>query len=258
MRYLGTLALALAVAGCSSDREPSEEPSGAAASSPASSGVPTSPAPTASDPDPTKRAALWLDDRTEPREQGRYAPRDECGTLPGARAFREKLAAAVLARDADAIAAMAIPNVRLGFGGDDGRARLLQKLKQSDGALMSELEQLLPLGCASTDGGGLTVPWYFAQTFGDIDSYSGMLVLGTEVPLRVAANAGAAARQRLSWDVVSLQGGLKPEAAFQQVRTADGQSGYVATGQLRSLLDYRLLAIRQGEQWKITALLAGD
>lgn len=253
MRHSGILALALLLAACGSDPEPTDAPS-AAPVTPAAA----SPAPTASDPDPTKRAALWLDAQTEPRQEGRYAPRDECGTLPGARAFREKLAAAVIARDADAIAAMASPDVRLGFGGDDGRPRLLQKLKEADGSLMAELEQLLPLGCASTDGGGLTIPWYFAQNFGDTDSYSAMLVTGADVPVRAGASGDSAVKQRLSWDVVSLQGGLKLGAAFQQVRTADGQSGYVATGQLRSLLDYRLLAVRQGEEWKITALLAGD
>lgn len=257
MRYIGTLTLAIFLASCGSDREPTEAPSGG----PEPSAVPSeTPAPvaTASDPDPTKRAALWLDENTEPRQQGRYAPRDECATLPGARAFREKLAAAVLARDAEAIAGMAVPDVRLGFGGQDGRARLLQKLKAADGALMSELEQLLPLGCAGTDGGGLTIPWYFAQNFGDTDSYSAMLTTGTDIPLLATANSGAAVRQRLSWDIVSLEGGLKPGAAFQQVRTAKGQKGYIATAQLRSLLDHRLLAVRQGEEWKITALLAGD
>ncbi len=257
MLRIGIVGLALLAASCGSDREPTAATDDASPL-PSASSTAALPTAAASDPDPTKRAALWLDEQTEPRQKGRYAPRDECGTLPGARAFRERLAAAVIARDADAIAAMASPDVRLGFGGDDGRARLLQKLKQADGALMSELEQLLPLGCASTDGGGLTIPWYFAQSFGDTDNYTAMLVTGLDVPLLATASRSAAVNRRLSWDIVSLDGGLHPDAAFQKVRAADGQSGFIATERLRSLLDYRLLAVRNGEQWMITALLAGD
>jgi hypothetical protein len=254
MRYLGGLAVLVLLAGCNSSSEPPEAPptERVAASDPAA------PAAIASDPDPTKAASLWLDRQTEPRQQGKYAPRDECGELPGARAFREKLAAAVQAGDADAIVAMAVPDIRLGFGGEDGQKRLRTALRAPDGKLMNELGQLLQLGCAEGEGGGLTIPWYFRQDFGDVDSYSAMLVTGVDVPLLAAAKPDAATVARLSWNLVELTGGLRPDAAYQQVKTTQGKAGYIATDKLRSLLDYRMLAIRQGETWKITALLAGD
>ncbi len=256
-RYWSSLAVLALLAGCNKGSEPAAVPSGDAASSAAATPA-ISPAASPSDPDPTKAAALWLDRQTEPRQPGRFAPRDECGTLPGARAFREKLAAAVQARDADAIAAMASPDIRLGFGGQDGAKRFLAALQAPDGKLMAELAKLLPLGCAGSDGGGLTIPWYFAQEMGDIDSGSAMLVTGAAVPLRAAAKADAASSESLSWDVVTLVAGLNPGAPFQQVKSASGKTGYVATDQLRSLLAHRLLAVRQGDHWKITAMVAGD
>ena len=237
MRYLGLggmTALAL-LAGCNSEPKPPQAPPSDAASAAAT----PFPAANASDPDPTKAAGLWLDRQTEPRQAGKWAPRDECGSLPGARAFREKLAAAVQARDADAIAAMAIEDIRLGFGGEDGKRRFLAALKAPDGKLMNELGQLLQLGCAGSDGGGLTIPWYFQQELGDIDSGSAMLVTGVDVPLLAEGKPGAGTSEKVSWDLVTLTAGLKPGAAYQQVKSASGKTGFVATDKLRSLLAHR-------------------
>jgi hypothetical protein len=260
MRYLGGLSVLVLLAGCHSKSEPPQAPPSSEAAAPASIAASETPgpAPTASDPDPTKAASLWLDRQTEPRQKGKYAPRDDCRNMPGARAFREKLAAAVEARDADAVAAMASPDIRLGFGGADGRKRFLAALKAPDGKATAELAELLPLGCAGAEGGGLAIPWYFAQDYGDVDSFSAMLVMGTDVPLRAAADTGSAAKQQLSWDLVTLDKGWHPDKRFQQVTTRGGAKGYVATDKLRSMLDYRLLATRQGETWLITAFVAGD
>lgn len=201
---------------------------------------------------------VLLDGLVKPRQQGAYAPRDECAKLPGAATFREALAMAVLRRDAAAIAALAQGDVRLGFGGDDGRERLREKLAGNGGALMQELDALLRLGCAADVQGGMTMPWYFAQDYGDLDSYSAMLVTGAGVPLHAAADAAAPVKQRLSWDVVELDEGLLPDKPFQKVSARGGAKGYIATGKLRSMLDYRLLATRQNGQWKISAFVAGD
>ena len=256
MRYLGLggLTLLALLAGCNSEPQPPQAPP----SDDATVAATPAPVPTASDPDPTKAASLWLDAEVEPRQRGQWAPRDECGTIPGARAFRERLAAAVRARDAAAIADMASPDIRLGFGGQDGVKRFRERLAAPDGKLMNELAALLPLGCAGSDGGGITIPWYFQQELGDVDTYSAMLVTGVDVPLLAEARPGAAVRETLSWDLVALTGGLKPGAAYQAVKSTSGQAGFVATDQLRSLLAHRLLAVKMADGWRITALLAGD
>lgn len=215
-------------------------------------GQPSAPASSQAAADPL------LDGLVTPQQQGKYAPRDECGKLAGAREFREKLAQAVANNDAAAIAAMASPVIKLGFGGDDGRERFVEKLKAPDGEMIKELAALLPLGCAATGEDGLTIPWHFAQDMGDIDGYSATIVTGADVPLYAKADASSAVSQKLSWDVVLLNAGLYPERPFQQVETRDGKKGFVATDKLRSLLDYRLLANRENGEWKITALLAGD
>ena len=231
----------------------------------AACGQSTDPAPAAQESQPAPAtaapvspASALLDEMVSPRQQGAHAPRDECAELPGATEFRRELAAAVLARDADAVAAMAEPGVRLGFGGDDGRARFREKLVEKDGALFRDLEALLRLGCAADARGGMTIPWIFAQDLGDVDSYSAMLVTGVDVPLRETVKADSAARQTLSWDIVTLDGSWQPDRPMQEVRTSDGTKGFMPTDKLRLLLDYRLLASRGESGWKIAALVAGD
>jgi hypothetical protein len=190
--------------------------------------------------------------------KGRFAPRDDCAAVPGAAAFRAKLASAVAIGDAAGIAALASPDIKLGFGGDDGRARFIAQLKDSKSELLSELKRVMSLGCAVSAEGALTMPWYFAQDLGDIDGYAATVVTGEDVPLLAAPDVAAAVKQRLSWDLVELNAGLYPERPFQEVEVPHGAKGFVATDKLRSLLDYRLIAEREGGEWKITAFLAGD
>ena len=169
--------LFLAACGSASDKAPDGQgqgkPSGAAARSSASAA-----------PSAAQQAEEQLGRFVSPRQAGRFAPRDDCAKAPGAAAFRLRLAEAVARRDAPAVAALADPAIRLSFGDDNGRERFLQKLQAPDGEAMRELGALLPLGCAIDEGGGLTMPWFFAQDMGDIDGYDAMLVQGTGVALR--------------------------------------------------------------------------
>jgi hypothetical protein len=255
MRYcLCGLVLALAACGPAPDDKPASPASGAPAGIAAAASIAASGEAAIASSD----AQALLDGLVTPRQKGAYPPADGCGRLPRAEAFRLALAKAVLAKDAGAIASLALPTVRLGFGGDDGRARFRQRLAASDGKLLADLREVLRLGCAANAQGGITMPWYFAQDMGQVDSYSAMLVTGVDVPLFAAADAKSAVKQRLSWELVTLDGGLRPDASFQQVATADGQKGYIASEQLRSLLALRVLATREGGQWRISAVVAGD
>jgi hypothetical protein len=190
--------------------------------------------------------------------QGPYAPRDECRETPGASDFRKQLELAVSARDADRLAALAAPDVKLDFGGGSGTALLVEKLGKNERDLWGELADLLALGCGVNDQGGITLPWYEAKPIPQVDPGTAMLVTGENIPLRTGVEDGAAKVAAVSWDVVTLVGGLQPEDEFQKVRTADGKTGFVATDKLRSLLDYRLIASSRDGKWSFTSLVAGD
>lgn len=233
---LAGLAL-IALAGCSNEPDQADAPTDAAAGTQLS------------------ESSKLLTSLTHPRQPGPWAPRDDCETLEGAGEFRESLAKAVLERDADALAALVSPNVRLDFGGGGGVAELRKRLADPDGKLWEALTNLVPLGCANLPAAALTIPWYFPQNIPVDDPYMAMIVRGTDVPLLEKADANAKVVTRLSWDVVELQAN---PADYAQVKTADGTTGFIETDKLRSLIDYRLIADRGDDGWKIGALVAGD
>jgi hypothetical protein len=193
----------------------------------------------------------------KPLAEGPYAPRDTCNDLPGAEDFREKLAEAVMARDTNAFVALAAEDVKLDFGGGSGRAELKKRLTGKDWMLWDALDELLKLGCADNQQGGITLPWYFEQHIDKVDQTSGMLVTGEKVPLLPAPDAKAKPLATISWNVVELTA-FKPDDPFQQVSTLDGKQGYIATDKLRSLLDYRLLAMSRNGKWSVVSLVSGD
>ncbi len=189
-------------------------------------------------------------------DYGKYAPRDDCSEVAGADEFRQRLNAAVNARDADALVRLAASDVKLGFDGSSGADQLRKRLANKDWQLWDKLDTLVTLGCAVNDQGGITMPWVAAQALPDIDASDGMLVLGEEVRMR--ATPGGTTLRLLSWDAVEMAGPFQPDAPFQHVTLPGVGSGYVATAKLRSLLDYRLIASSRNGKWRFTSLVSGD
>jgi hypothetical protein len=192
------------------------------------------------------------------RPKGEFAPRDECGDVEGAEAFRAQLADAVKARDAHRLLALAAPEVKLDFGGGSGSGELRSRLADPAQDLWSELEALMTLGCATNREGGITLPWYFEQDLGARDPMMSMIVLGEDVPAYATADPAAKPAGALSWAGVELVGGRMPDRARQEIRTAEGKKWFIATDKLRSVIDYRLSAVSRDGKWRITSLIAGD
>lgn len=190
--------------------------------------------------------------------EGPYAPRDECAEVPGAPEFRARLSAAVKARDADALLALAAPDIQLDFGGGSGTAELRKRLGDPAYDLWDELDTLVALGCAKSAGGGITLPWYFAQDFGELDVLNAIIVTGEDVPLRETADKAGPVIAAVSWDAVTLVGRFAPEAAFHRVKTRDGKVGFIAADKLRPIAGYRVIASSRDGKWSMTSLVAGD
>lgn len=197
--------------------------------------------------------------QSHPKQGGPYAPRDDCGSLEGAYEFRLAVARAVLARDADALVALASPDIKLDFGGGEGHAELRRRLSDASWSIWPELEAVLPLGCAVNSQDGLTLPWYFAQETAAPDPFAAMIVLGEDVPLLAQPRPDAQTVATLSWDVVSLDPELGGELSeYARVSTLNGKAGWVPEERLRSYIDYRLIAERGESGWRIRSFVAGD
>ncbi|WP_157083219.1 hypothetical protein [Novosphingobium lentum] len=188
-----------------------------------------------------------------------YAPGDECSAQPGWPDFHRKLATAVSARDAKALAALAAPDLKLDYGGGSGSDEFVRRLAAPSPDLWAELARIMPLGCA-IEGGIVAMPWYFWNLPDDADAAETMLVVGKAVPLRARAGASAPVIAPLDWAMVTIEPGtFSKTARFTAVRTRAGHlKGFVDSASLRSLLAYRLIAERRNGDWRLTAFVAGD
>jgi len=233
MRLSLAFALSLVVAACSQENGPSDDVADQAEAIVNPAAAPT------------------------PFAKGRFAPRDECGELEGAADFRNRLAEAVRLRDADAVGALAADDIQLDFGGGAGAAEFRKRLTDPERELWEQLDTLLTLGCAANDQGGLTIPWIFDQDIGDADPYSSMLVMGEDEPVHETASPSSKEVGKASWDLVEAVD-YQPDSPLNEVKLADGTTGFIATDKLRAVIDYRLLASSRNGQWSITSFIAGD
>lgn len=189
--------------------------------------------------------------------QGRYAPRNDCIELPGAKPFFVALEKAVRDRSADELLAITDPGIRLDFGGTGGLTSFRERLEAKDSQLWLELDRILTLGCAADGNGGMVLPWVFAQDVTVDDPFSARLVTGADIPVYARPAKNAEPSATVSWDIVTALDNASTRE-FTRIRTPSGAEGYIATSDLRDLTGYRLFANRAGETWRITAFATGD
>lgn len=193
----------------------------------------------------------------EDLQAGPWAPRNECKDNAEAKAFLDNLRMAVTKRDTGALLALTSPDVQLDFGGGAGHGLLQQNLSAEEHPLWEDLDRLAGLGCALDDDGNLTLPWIFAQDTKVSDAFTAMLALGEKVPVYETADPASPVIEYVAWDFVNLAGEYSQDPMLK-VRTRAGREGFVARDKLRSLVDYRLIARKGNDGWKIGLLVAGD
>ena len=190
--------------------------------------------------------------------QGRFAPVNDCIGLPGAKQFFLTLENAVKNRDADALLGITDAKVKLDFGGGAGLQTFRERLADPQGRLWPELTTITALGCTQTENGDMVMPSFAGQTMDGVDVATALIATGADVPVRQKPDAAAPAVDTVSWNAVTLVGGLDPAAPFQHVTTAAGKDGYIASDHLRSPLAYRLRAAHIGDGWRIVSFVNGD
>jgi hypothetical protein len=192
----------------------------------------------------------------------RLPPVDRCGGDPAFAEFRRQLETSVTRHDAEALFALMADDVRVTFGGRSGKADFRDywdRTPSQRGALWGELNEVLRLGCAkAVDGQGVEYRAFPAMfvTGDDLDGFTTWLSRPGAVLHAKPALESAVLQKLPSWTV--LQAGDFDGGAWLAVRTPKGRSGFVERGQIRSLIDYRLIAEPRRGRWKITAFVAGD
>lgn len=187
-------------------------------------------------------------------------PVDGAAADPSFVSFRTRLLDAVGSRNADGVVALSDPRISTSFGGDGGLDELRRLLAKDD--LWRELETILTLGGAFRGQGAgrsFWAPYVYSNWPEAHDAFEHFAVIAESVPLREKASGDAASIATLSWDIVrrASPASATPRA-WEEVKTADGKTGFVESKFLRSPIGYRAGFMKVGGEWKMNALVAGD
>ncbi len=185
-------------------------------------------------------------------------PREEAGRDPTLAAFFVKLRAAVKAKDSGALMSLVSPDIKNGFGGEDGVARFLQvwQIDTGNSPVWDVLKLILSIGGVWLDDQQYCLPYVSFRFPDEVDAFTHSVVLGASVRLHDAASASGRVIGSLSYDVVEV---VKREADWTEIRTLDGKQGFISTAYLYSPVSYRACVMKNDAgEWKIRTLLAGD
>jgi hypothetical protein len=183
-------------------------------------------------------------------------PVDVATSDPSLAAFRDELLAAVRKRDANAVVALSDPKIRTSFGGGGGAAGLRKALQQP--GVWEDFEQLLQQGGQFVGEGetrSFWAPYVYSAWPDSHDVFQFLAVTGEDIPLHEAADASSHVMAMLSHDIVERK---EKKGDWQQVKTADGHTGWVEARNVRSPVGYRAGFLKMNGKWKMNALVAGD
>jgi len=196
-----------------------------------------------------------------------------------------KLQYAIFKKDKAYLLSIVDPNIKLGFGGDDGKAAFerIWEPGKNDSPIWFTLSKLISLGgtysgffLKDEDKDGFVFPYVYSVEITDekLDVFSVMMVTGENVNVREKPDKTSKVVGKLSYDIV-LADYNKSYPAFQDkktegltyygekewyyITTQDQKiSGYVYWDYVWSPVGYRLFFNKTGDEWRMTGLIAGD
>ncbi len=199
----------------------------------------------------------------------RLPPLDEAGRDASLVAFRDRLLAIVLARDAEALLGMVYSRVENGVRAKNGHDEFRRRwrLDEPDSPLWAELEAILRLGggfVRSSRGVQFCAPYVFTEFPEQLDIYAHAVVMGERVALKRQPRHGGQTARLLNYHIVQVSdwrsvpddGGAA--TAWVKVRTLDGSEGYVRKDKLRSPSDYHACFLAMAPGWRLISLLAAE
>lgn len=185
-------------------------------------------------------------------------PYDEGDTQPAFAAFRREVRAIVARRDVEALMRLVHPDIKVGFGGDDGLEAFRDVVTSADDDFWAEFGSILSMGGRFGTSGSFTAPYVFADWPGRFDAFSCVAVVGQAVSVRRAPSPTAPLVTTLDHRIVEAVVEAQPVAGWTRVRLADGRSGFIASRYVRSPIDHRARFVFEDGRWQLVFYLAGD
>ncbi|MDH3235305.1 MAG: SH3 domain-containing protein [Alphaproteobacteria bacterium] len=189
--------------------------------------------------------------------------------------FRRVLIKIVDARDLTALQRHFHKDIRMGFGGQNGRTEAA-KVMRGDPARWATLARILRRGgrfertkwqCRTKTGPrpcilpGFIAPYtYYANPPKGRDAFETMVITASGVNVRAAPSRSAKIVGRLSHRIVATPKKPRKDVPndWVEIELPGGKRGFVARRFAVSPIDYRAGFVKEGGRWQMTFFLAGD
>lgn len=181
--------------------------------------------------------------------------------------FRNQFKAIIARHDAAALMKIVAPDIKNGFGGDDGAANFRKGWKPQD--LKSPVWRALSL--VVEQGGNFdsktqfSAPYTFSAFPSDVDGFTTVVVTQDGAVMRAKPKADAAVVCTLDHDILTVVSTAPrklqheaTEADWLEVKDAKGKQGFVRALDVRSPIDYRAYFEKKQGKWLLTSFVSGD
>ncbi len=187
-------------------------------------------------------------------------PVDEADRDASFAEFRTRLLAAIDRHDAKFLRAVIAPDIEFSFGREPGLAGFEKQWKLDDARspVWNELRDVLRSGGRFNGGDDSDRTFTAPYTFASLRRYDAGAIAGASVQLRARPALDATTIATLAYDVVTIARWTGADAAWAEIRLADGRRGYVERHDIRSPLDYRAIFKKIDGRWRLVVFIAGD
>jgi hypothetical protein len=181
--------------------------------------------------------------------------------------FRNEFKAIIARHDVAALMKIVAPDIKNGFGGDDGAANFRKGWKPQDpkSLVWRALSLVVEQGGNFDSKTQFSAPYTFSAFPSDVDAFTTVVVTQEGAVMRSKPKADAAVVRTLDHDILTLVSAeslkLQHEAAeddWLEVKDAKGKQGFVRALDVRSPIDYRAFFERKHGKWLLTSFVSGD
>lgn len=192
-------------------------------------------------------------------------PIDQAGTDPSFAKFRSALLEAVRRRDTDFVVGQTSEDIKISFGGDEGREAFLGALTGAEDwqgeAYWAELQRVLEMGAVRLEGGAFCMPYLACMNIPgcpECDPYDTVVVTSADTVARAKPRDDAPVVARLAYDVLQMNHEVDGGEGWISVLLPGDRSGFVPAADARMAIDYRARFEKRGGTWRMTVFIAGD
>ncbi len=198
-------------------------------------------------------------------KEAKLNPYDDASRDPSFFIFRARLVEAIQQRDDSFVVSILSPNIKNGFGGNDGVSefRRYWKLERPDSKFWKTMIRVLSLGGSFNGEATFMAPYTYSKFPDEFDAFEYGVVVGENVKVRKEPKLDGQVIGTLSYDIVKvtdwkpiIEAGKKQ--AWVTVSLTGDAKGYIAEDYIRSPIDYRAIFEKKNGKWQLTAFVSGD